>query len=96
MAIKILWTKRALNNFQAIIQYLEVKFGEHATKAFAAKVHNFVDNLQDFPKLGSIQNAEKGIRGFVLVKQVNIYYKIYHDHIRILNLIDNRKNSKYK
>lgn len=96
MALKIFWNKRALNSFNNILEYLEKDFGEISTKTFAIKVHNFVNNLQDFPELGTVQNSEKQIRGFVIVKQVTIFYRIYDDHIRILNLFDNRLDPKKK
>jgi len=96
MALKIFWTKRALSNFDNILKYLESEFGEGPTKAFVIKVHNFIDNLQDFPELGILQNSEKQIRGFVIVKQVTIFYRIYKDQIRILNIFGNRQNPKKK
>lgn len=96
MALKIFWTKRALNNFNEILEYLQTEFGETSAKAFAIRVHNFADNLQYFPQLGTLQHSEKEIRGFVIVKQVTIFYKIYDDHIRILNLFDNRQHLKNK
>ncbi len=40
MALKIFWTKRALNSFENILNYIEKEFGEPATKSFAIKVHN--------------------------------------------------------
>lgn len=92
MALKIYWTKRALNNFDKILKYLEKEFGESTTKSFAKKVHEFSDILQDFQELGTMQNEEQQIRGFVIVKQVTIFYRIYDDHIRILHLFDNRQN----
>jgi plasmid stabilization system protein ParE len=96
VALKIFWTKRALKNFDKILDYLEIEFGLEYTKIFAIKVHNFVDNLEDFPELGTIQNSDKQIRGFVIVKQVTIFYKVYNDHIRILNLFDNRQSPEKK
>jgi len=98
MALKIFWTKRAFKKFTGILAYLEEEYGEGSTTAFAIKVHTLVDNLQDFPELGAIQNIEHQIRGFVIVKQVTIFYKVYQDHISILNLFDNRKhpNKKFK
>ena len=96
MALKIFWAKRALVNFDKILEYLEEDFGEIPTKTFVIKVHNFLDNLKDFPELGTLQHSDKQIRGFVIVKQVTIFYKVYDDHIRILNLFDNRQDPKKK
>lgn len=96
MALKIFWTRRALNNFDIILDYLGGEFGESSSQAFAIRVHSFVDNLQQFPELGNLQNSEKQIRGFVIVKQVSIFYRVYEDHITILNLFDNRQHPSKK
>lgn len=94
MALSIFWTKRALNNFDKILEYIEKEYGKKSTRLFAIKVHNFIDNLQDFPELGTIQHAEKKIRGFVIVKQITIFYKIQDNRILILNFFDNRRMTK--
>ena len=96
MALKVFWTKRSLNNFDKILEYLEEEFGKTTSNLFAIKVHSFVDNLQYFPELGSIQNSEKQIKGFVIVKQVSIFYRIEEDYITILNLFDNRQHPEKK
>jgi plasmid stabilization system protein ParE len=59
MALKIFWTKRALNSFNEILEYLQTEFGESSAKMFAIRVHNFVENLQHFPQLGTLQPTEK-------------------------------------
>lgn len=59
MVLKIFWIKRALNSFENILKYIEKDFGEPTTKSFAIKVYNFVDNLEDFPELGTLQNQEE-------------------------------------
>ena len=94
MALTIFWTKRASIQFDDILDYPETEFGENSTRKFALNVHSFTDNLKDFPELGSIQNANKQIRGFVIVKQVSIFYKIFDGYIRILNIFDNRSRPR--
>jgi len=96
MALKIFWTKRASKSFDDILAYLEEEFGEAATKAFAIKVHSFVDILQDFPELGVMQDQQKKIRGFAVVKQCTIYYRVHQDYIKILYLFDNRQKPQKK
>ena len=96
MALKIFWTKRALVNFDKILEYLEEDFGAIPTQTFVIKVYNFLDNLKDFPELGTLQQIDKQIRGFVIVKQVTIFYKVYDDHVSILNLFDNKQDPKKK
>jgi len=66
------------------------------TKAFVKKVYDFLDILIEFPEIGSVEHAERNIRGFVIVKQLTLFYKIKEDKIILLNFFDNRRNPKRK
>ncbi len=70
--------------------------GERVATLFVRKAHDFLDILSDFPEIGTIENKEKGIRGFTIVRQVNVFYKIKNDHIVLLDFFDNRQKPKKK
>ncbi len=72
MALKIYWTKRADKKFDQILDYLHSEWGEGIAKAFTKKVYDFLEILSEFPEIGTIENKEKGIRGFTIIKQVNL------------------------
>jgi plasmid stabilization system protein ParE len=96
MALKIFWTIRASKNFDIILEYLEVEWGDQVTRRFIKDVYDFLELLVEFPEIGSIENKEKGIRGFTLIKQINIFYRITAEKIIILGLFDNRQNPSKK
>jgi plasmid stabilization system protein ParE len=96
MALKIFWTNRASKNFDIILEYLEGEWGDQVTKKFIKDVYDFLELLVEFPEIGSIENKEEGIRGFTLIKQINIFYRITKDKIIILGLFDNRQNPTKK
>jgi plasmid stabilization system protein ParE len=96
MALEIQWTRRADKKFDKIIEYLLVEWNEQVTEAFVKKVYEFVDTLADFPEIGVIENKEKAIRGFPIVKQINIFYNISDNKIIILDFFDNRQAPKKK
>ena len=96
MALNIFWTKRAEKSFEQILDYLEKEWGEKVTKAFVKKVYGFLDILSEFPEIGSIENKEKGIRGFTIIKQVNLFYRISNNKIILLKFFDNRQNPNKK
>ena len=96
MALEIYWSKRADAKFDNIIEYLEAEWGEGVTGAFVKKVYDFLDILIEFPEIGTLEHAERKIRGFVIVKQITIFYKISGDKIILLNFFDNRQNPKRK
>lgn len=90
MAKKVVWTKRADKKYDAIIEYLSKEWGERVTEEFIKRTYSFLDLLIDFPEIGTIENAEKGIRGFSLTKHV----RIAGEYILLLNFFDNRQDKK--
>lgn len=96
MALEIKWSKRADKKFDKILDYLIKKWGDRVTKNFVKKVYDFLDILSEFPEIGSIENKEKGIRGFTIVKQINIFYRIKGDTIILLDFFDNRQDLNKK
>lgn len=92
MALEILWSKRADKIFDKILEYLLEEWGGKVMKSFVGEVYDFLDILSEFPEIGTIENKEKGIRGFTIVKQVNIFYKISGDKIILLDFFDNRQD----
>ena len=91
MALEIRWTKQADRKFDKILEYLLDEWGERVTKSFVNKAYDLLEVLAEFPEIGSIENREKGIRGFTLVKQINIFYIVQGNIIIILDFFDNRQ-----
>jgi plasmid stabilization system protein ParE len=96
VALTIYWSKRADRKFDKIIDYLEGEWGVSVAKAFVKKVYDFLDILIEFQEIGSIEHVERNIRGFVIVKQLTLFYKIKEDKIILLNFFYNRQNPKRK
>ena len=96
MALEIKWSKKADQKFDKILEYLILNWGENVTKNFVKKVYDFLDILAEYPEIGSIENKEKGIRGFTIVKQVNIFYRIKDQNIILLDFFDKRQDPKKK
>ena len=96
MAKKIVWSKRASIKFDSILTYLESNWGEKVTANFVKNVFDFLELLQEFPELGMIENKANNIRGFTIVEQINLFYKINGDQVILLNFYDYRQNPKNK
>lgn len=98
MALEIFWSKRADFKFDRILEFLMEEWGEVVTSSFVKKVYEFLDVVAEFPENGTIENADKNIRGFVIVKQITLFYKISGNQIIVLNFFDNRQSpeKRYK
>ena len=96
MALEIYWSQRADDKFDRILRYLDKAWGARVTSAFVKKVYDFLDILIEFPEIGTIENSDRGIRGFVVVRQITIFYKVTGDKIILLNFFDNRQGPNKK
>jgi plasmid stabilization system protein ParE len=96
MALKVKWSKYADQSFDRILAYLEAEWDEKATRAFVHRTHEFIDLLSEFPEIGSLENPERQIRGFVLIKQITVFYTRKEDVIILLNFYDNRRNPIFR
>jgi plasmid stabilization system protein ParE len=92
MALAFFWTKRADKKFDKIIEYLQEEWGDNVASSFVKRVYEFIDILVEFPEIGKIENKERDIRGFVILKQITLFYKVNTKGIIILNLFDNRQS----
>jgi plasmid stabilization system protein ParE len=96
MALEILWTRLADRKFDKIINYLLNKWNQRVTESFVKNVYDTIDILAAFPELGTIEHKDKGIRGFTIAKQINVFYKVIDNKIIILNFFDNRQAPEKK
>ena len=92
--MKIFVSRRAERNFRSILDYLRKNWNEKVAQAFVQKTEDIFELLEKFPEMGSVDLAEKQIRGFQMVKQVRLIYRIKGDRIIILSFFDVRQNPK--
>ena len=96
MALNIFWSKHADKSFDSIITWLQSNWGEHSVSLFVKKVYEFLEMISEFPEIGSLENTDLNIRGFVIVKQITIFYQVRNEKIIILNFYDNGQRPKSK
>jgi len=92
MALALFWTKRADQKFDKIITYVQEEWGDSVASSFVKRVYEFLDILVEFPEIGKIENKKRNIRGFVILKQITLFYRVSTKGIIILNLFDNRQS----
>lgn len=96
MAKKIIWTKRATRSFEKILDYLDAKWSEKVKADFIIRTFDVIEILSEFPEIGTLENPERNIRGFLLTRHNRIFYKYGDESIVILNIFDVRQNKKRK
>ncbi len=96
MIFEVVFAKRAEKDFENILQYIEVTFGNQAGIRFKSLVFEFATILQSFPEIGSIEFEAKNIRGSVVHNRLKIFYRIKKNHVIILRLFDTRQHPDKK
>jgi plasmid stabilization system protein ParE len=94
--MKIYWTNRSHARFLKIKAYINKEFGKASSTKFQDNVFDFLELLEKFPELGSLEVADKNIYGFQLSKQTRIFYRITNDHIVLLTFFDSRQHPNKK
>jgi plasmid stabilization system protein ParE len=94
MAKKVVWTKRANNKFNKIIDYLEQEWGSNVAINFVRRVYDIIDLISRQPEVGTLENQEKEIRGFLLTKHNRLFYRVTKKEIVLLNFFDTRSGAE--
>ena len=90
MVRKIIWNEKATLQFQLIQDYLERTWGEPAVAKFTLRVFDFLDLIEKYTFVGTVEYEKKDIRGFVISSQTRLLYKVTDDAIILLGFIDTR------
>lgn len=96
MAYKITWSKFAQKQFDNIVSYIENEWSSRISAKFVLKANELFELLKLYPEAGSIEIKEKNIRGFLLTKQVKLFYRLKSSEIILLSFFDTRLNPKKK
>jgi plasmid stabilization system protein ParE len=94
MALKIIWTKNALEHLEDILNYWELRNG---TNSYSIKLYklfqNGLDLLSRYPTSGTKTNNElirkKTIRDYF------VYYSFNELNLTVLGIVDMRRNPKF-
>ena len=92
MARTVKLSKKASAKLENIITYLETEWSEKVRNEFIQKLDNALEHLSQFPASHPRSESVKGLRRFVISKQVTIYYKFNSTTVYIVTLFDNRQN----
>ena len=96
MVKTIVWSRRASDSFNTIIEYLQDEWGDRVTKNFVSRTYQIINFLSENPEMGTLENPEKQIRGFVITKHNTLFYRIEDKKIVLLIFFDNKQPPRKK
>ena len=90
----LIWTDRALAEYEKLLDYLIEEWGGEITKRVGFEIEEKVSYIQNNPEQYPFFIKIKNIRRCVASPQTSIYFKIFPDKIEIIAILDNRQNPK--
>ena len=91
MALGIQWTKRAVESFENIVEYIEENWSEASAKKFVQKTNKLLEQIAENPEI--CQQVEGvNVKRCVITKQTSLYYRVFGEFIRLISFWDNRRN----
>jgi len=94
MANHLIWSHRALKEFDGLQEYLYEEWGEEITRRVINEIARTIARIQDSPDQFPLFKRRKKIRRCVASPQTSIFFKAEKEVIEILSIFDNRQNPK--
>lgn len=76
MVFEIIWSPRAINDFENIIAYLETNWSEKTVREYGDRVDKVVMIISKMPYLYPKISRRKNIRKCLVVKQNAMYFRV--------------------
>ncbi|KQS23802.1 type II toxin-antitoxin system RelE/ParE family toxin [Dyadobacter sp. Leaf189] len=96
MALKIIWSPRALDNFQNVIAYLEESWDEQVIRTFVKRTEKIIKIVAEHPEIFRLVSKKRQIREAVITKHNLLIYKATDTHILLLAIFDTRQHPRRK
>jgi plasmid stabilization system protein ParE len=96
MALDIIWSPKALENFHDVINYLEENWPKQVVKDFVKRTENILGLIAAHPEIFRQISEINPIREAVVTKHNLLIYKVYQDQIVLLSMFDTRQHPKKK
>jgi plasmid stabilization system protein ParE len=64
--LKVVWTRRAKNNYITILDYIVEEFGKSSGKIYHDRIEKLIELLQSFPELGVKQSMQSNLYPIIL------------------------------
>lgn len=87
MAVQLIWSPQAIEDIQAIAEYIAKDSPFYAESA-VTKIYDKAQHLKEFPQMGRVvpETATDAIRE-IFVYHYRIIYEIHEQHVNILTVL---------
>lgn len=92
MKYRIIWKKKAQNDYLKIVEYLREEYGRKSATKFINRVDTVSENIMRFP-YAYPSSKKKNIRKAFINKNTSMYYRVHENSaVEFLFFWNNRRN----
>ena len=91
----IIWTNRALNEYESVVSYLLDKWTVKEAQKFVLNVNSLAAKLQFTPYMFKASHTHPYMRKAKITKHNSLIYHVDNEDIVFLRFIDNRSQEFY-
>lgn len=96
MALNLIWSPKALDNFHDVITYLKENWNERVIRDFIYETENTIQQISINPFSFRQISTRNSVREAVITKHNLLLYKIYKSQIVLLAIFDTRQHPRKK
>ncbi len=93
--MEIIWTNRALDEYEAVVYYLLEKWTIKEAQKFILGVESVVSKIRTNPNMFKASQVHSYMRMAKITKHNSIIYHVDNEEIILLRVIDNRSEELY-
>lgn len=93
--MEIIWTNRAIDEYEAVVSYLLEKWTVKETQKFVLDVESVLSKLRINPNMFKASQELPYLRKAKITKHNSLIYQVDQEEIIVLRIIDNRSNELY-
>ncbi|WP_121665608.1 type II toxin-antitoxin system RelE/ParE family toxin [Mesonia aquimarina] len=92
MLKEVIWSPSAENDFESILNYLQLNWDDRIVNRFINKVDDNINLIIKDSKIFPVINEDLQIRKSVISKQSTLYYREKTGKLEIVRLFDSRQD----
>ena len=96
MALEVVWSSRALDNFHDVIAYLERNWDSQVIKDFVIRTEKVIHLISLHPQMFRQISDHTSIREAVITKHNLLLYRVGNNRIELLAVFDTRQHPRKK
>ena len=96
MALDILWSPRAMDNFDKVLEYLQENWSEVVIKDFVFRIDKVIQLISEHPQMFKQVSSQNTTREAVVTKHNLLLYRMHKDQILIIAVFDTRQHPRKK